>query len=367
MTASNNQQTDFQALMRSLEAARGQSIHLTTAQLLTWTSGIFQRAGLSDKDATTMARTCVYPERDGAKSHGLFRVPNYLDALTAGNVNINPNITIVQETPSLLVVDADNGLAQPALQTVQTQLIQKTRETGLCALLLRRAYHIAALWMDVEPLAKQGFVALTCVNASSFVAPAPGASAVYGTNPMAFACPREGHEPLVFDQASSLRARGDVQLAALDGEAVPVGTGLNQKGEPTQDPKAILEGGTLLPFGGYKGASIAMMVEILAAALTGGQFSWEIERWNQPTPESASAGQFLLCIDPTVAGQTQFAHRIQELALKLLTSGQSRLPGDQRYTARALADKEGIEVDAELLLSWFERTDSGKHTSTTGR
>ncbi|MFW8564819.1 Ldh family oxidoreductase [Orrella sp. 11846] len=363
MTQSTNLQTDFQAILHNLEAARGQSIFLTTTQLLVWASKIFERAGLSSQDAMIMARTCVYPERDGALSHGLFRLPNYLQTLVAGNVNINAQPTVVQETPSLLVVDAQNGLAQPALQTVYEQLVQKTRETGLCVVLLRRAFHIAALWMDVEPLARQGFVALTCVNASSCVAPAPGTSAVYGTNPMAFACPREGHEPLVFDQASSLRARGDVMLSARAGEEVPLGTGMNSEGELTQNPKEILKGGALLPFGGYKGASIAMMVEILAAALTGGQFSWEIDRWSQPTPDTASAGQFLLCIDPTVAGQTMFAQRIQDLAQKLLDSGQSRLPGDLRYTTRAKTESEGIKVDADLLLGWYEQTNTGVNTS----
>src|SRR5690606_5838678 len=120
----------------------------------------------------------------------------------------------------------------------------------------------------------QGLVALTFVNSMACVVPHGGKRPLFGTNPIAFAAPRASGDPLVFDLATSAIANGDVQIAAREGHQLPPGYGVDRNGEPTCDPKAILDGGALLPFGGYKGSALSMMVELLAAALTGGNFSF---------------------------------------------------------------------------------------------
>src|SRR5262249_25677309 len=156
-----------------------------------------------------------------------------------------------------------------------------------------------ALWPDVEPFAEQGLIALTVVNTRSRIVVWGGRRKVLGTNPMAFACPSGDGPPCVWDQASSLRAQGEVLLARTQGHAVPEGIGLDAEGNPSTDPAAILDGGALLPFGGPKGASIAFMIEVLAAALTGGRFGFQDESASFPGAQTSKAGQFLLLIDPT--------------------------------------------------------------------
>ena len=120
-----------------------------------------------------------------------------------------------------------------------------------------------ALWPETERLAERGLVAFAFTAALQYVAPAGGIKPVYGTNPMAFAWPRAGRPPLVFDQASSASARGEIQIHLRDGKPIPEGWAIGPDGEPTTDPATGLAGAQL-PFGGYKGAAIALMVELLA-------------------------------------------------------------------------------------------------------
>lgn len=341
----------LERLRRSLAATTCQ---LSVNELLAFVTMIFVRAGVPAKQAHILSKTCVYAERDGAYSHGLHRIPAYLATLKTDWVDPAAAPEIHETASSMVLVNARNGFAQPALFEAAPLVMQRASETGVSIMLMKNSHHFGALWLDVEPLAEQGFVALTAVNSTSHMAPVGGRKPVYGTNPMAFACPREGHPPIVFDQAASVMAKGDIQLAANKGHSVPIGTGLDKFGKPTEDPRQILDGGTLLPFSGHKGSSIAMMVEILAAALTGGNFSWEIDKSGYTDAHTSRAGQFLLCIDPRCSGEKGFLPRIDALAQMLMNSGQSRLPGDRRYSNRTQSEQNGIAINPALLLSWHD-------------
>lgn len=233
---------------------------------------IFLRQGTSADVARVLAQNCASAERDGAHSHGVFRIPGYVSTLQSGWVN-GQAVPVVEDVASGFVrVDAGNGFAQPALAAARALLVEKARSAGIAVLAIRNAHHFAALWPDVEPFAYEGLVALSVVNSMTCVVPHGADRPLFGTNPIAFAAPRADGEPIVFDLATSAIAHGDVQIAARKGERLPEGMGVDSLGQPTQDPKAILEGGALLPFGGHKGSALSMMVELLAAALTGGIF-----------------------------------------------------------------------------------------------
>jgi delta1-piperideine-2-carboxylate reductase len=154
-------------------------------------------------------------------------------------------------------------------------------------------------------------------------------------------------DPLVFDQSSSVMANGDVQIARREGRQLPPGTGIDRDGNPTTDPNAVLEGGALLPFGGHKGNSIALMVEILSAALTGGYFSGEFDWSGHKGAQTPFTGQFFVVIDPERGGNNVFAHRVSEICDLVLEAGQDRLPGDRRHLTRAKAALDGIPLSAK--------------------
>ena len=326
----------------------------------------FVRHGMSEANAGLVAATVVAAERDGTASHGLLRMDGYLASLQSGWVDGAAVPVVRRAAPGVVSVDARNGFAQVALDAARETAMQAVREAGIASVCIHDSHHFAALWPDVEPFAEAGLVALTVVNARSRMIIWNARHPVLGTNPMAFACPRAGGPPVVWDQASSLRAQGEVLLARQAGLPVNAGVGLDAAGEPTTDPAAILDGGALLPFGGAKGGNIAFMVEVLAAALTGGRFGFEDASAAVPGAQTSRAGQFLLLIDPARSAGAGFAERIASLTQHLRDARSGRLPADGRQQRRAQARLHGITLsDAAyhhlLALSGAKQEGSALH------
>ncbi|WP_084153851.1 Ldh family oxidoreductase [Simplicispira psychrophila] len=321
------------------------------AQLEALLAQVFERHGTSAQVAAALAQNCALAQRDGADSHGVFRIPGYLSTLASGWVNGHAVPQVEDVAPGYVAVDAGNGFAQPALDAARSLLLEKARRNGIALLAIRNSHHFAALWLDVEPLAREGLVALAFVNSMACVVPSGGHRALFGTNPIAFAAPRAGGEPLVFDLATSAIAHGDVQIAARAGHTLPEGYGVDRHGQPTCDPAAILDGGALLPFGGYKGSALSMMVELLAAALTGGNFSFDFDWSQHPGAKTPWTGELLIAIDPAKGAGHNFAQRSEALVQAMRGAGQARQPGDRRYAERALADQLGVAVGVQELAS----------------
>ncbi|GGE12551.1 lactate dehydrogenase [Aureimonas endophytica] len=322
---------------------------LSFGELKALLARIFRHAGASEAVAECLAANCAGCERDGARSHGVFRMPGYVSSIASGWVDAAASPRLEDVAPAFLRADAMNGFAQPALALAAPALIEKARRNGIALLAIRNSHHFSALWPDVEPFAEAGLVALTMVNSFACTVPFDGTSAVFGTNPIAFAAPRDGAPPLVADLATSAMANGDVQIAAREGFSLPPGQGVDQDGRPTIDPKAVLDGGALLTFGGYKGSAISLMIELLGAALTGGKFSYEVDWSGHPGAQTPHTGQVLILIDPDAGRDAAFAGRARALAERLGRVGVSRLPGDRRFRQRARSAAEGIGlVPADL-------------------
>ncbi|MCW4116093.1 Ldh family oxidoreductase [Aurantimonas sp. MSK8Z-1] len=315
---------------------------------------IFERNGCSPGVARLLAENCAAAERDGAHSHGLFRLKGYVSTLNAdGWVDGRAVPKVEDAAPGFLRIDGRNGFTVPALAAGRALAVEKTRANGVCILAIRNSHHLGALSLDVEPFAEEGLVALAFINSMRAVVPHGGRRAVFGTNPIAFASPRAKGLPFVFDQATSVMANGDVQIAAREGRALPPGTGIDRNGEPTTHPKALLDGGALNAFGGYKGATLAMMVEILCAALVGGKFSHEVDLAAHPGAATPHTGQSFILIDPACGrgALPGFAERVEELIAEIHAAGQERLPGDRRHAARETSERAGILVGREMLAA----------------
>ena len=321
--------------------------HLPQADLERLLQQIFVRHGTSELVARTLAANCASAQRDGAHSHGVFRIPAYVSTLASGWVN-GTAVPQVQDVASGYVrVDAGGGFAQPALEAARALLVEKARSAGIAVLAIHNSHHFAALWPDVEPFAEEGLVALSVVNSMTCVVPHGARKPLFGTNPIAFAAPCAGHAPIVFDMATSAMAHGDVQIAARKGEQLPEGMGVDRDGQPTCDPQAILDGGALLPFGGHKGSALSMMVELLAAALTGGNFSFEFDWSQHPGAKTPWTGQLVIVIDPTKAEGSRFAERSRELVEQMQAVGLTRMPGERRLREREASARDGVSVTAQ--------------------
>jgi delta1-piperideine-2-carboxylate reductase len=311
---------------------------------------IFLRHGTTEEVAGVLAQNCASAERDGSHSHGIFRIKGYLSSLAAGWVDGQAVPQVEDVGAGFVRVDAGGGFAQPAMQAAKELLIDKARTAGIAILAIRNSHHFAALWPDVEPFAQEGLVALSVVNSMTCVVPHDAQKPLFGTNPIAFAAPRAGGQPIVFDMATSAIAHGDVQIAAREGRMLPPGMGVDSAGQPTEDPKAILDGGALLPFGGYKGSALSMMVELLSAALTGGNFSFDFDMSSKPGAQTPWTGQTIIVIDPDKGRGKAFAERSEELVRQMHGVGQQRMPGDRRYRQREKSLAEGIVLSAQDLV-----------------
>jgi len=304
--------------------------------------------GCDAPNATAIADNMARAEADGARSHGLFRLALYAKHLEGGAADGQARMTVERLAPAVLRVDAGTGFAPMAHSVGLPALIEAARAQGLAALAITRAIHIAALWPEVSALADAGLVGIAMTGSPPYVAPAGGTRPFFGTNPMAFAWPRQGDQPpMVWDQASSFCARGEISLALREGHSVPEGAGIDADGQPTTDPAKILEGAQLA-FGGYKGASIALMVDLLAGPLLGEPASFEAK----PAFKGAlvPGGEFILALDPAAFGDAAgWRDRGEKLFHAMLAQEGVRLPGMRRAAARAASAADGIPVSKVQL------------------
>jgi len=303
-----------------------------------------------------VATTVTHAERDGAVSHGLFRVPGYVAALRSGKVDGAASPAVERLSAAAVRVDGGGGFAPTALQAGLPALAEAALDTGVAALAVVRAHHFAALWHEVEALAECGLAALACTAYMPAVAPAGARAALFGTNPLAFAWPRPGHPdgPVVFDMATAAMAMGEVQIAARDGHAVPPGVGLDAAGSPTTDPAAIADGGVLLPFGGYKGSGVSLMVELLAGALIGERFSYEAAAADNRDGGPPRGGEFILALSPgrLAAGGPEsgdgdgdgWARHAAGLFARIDELDGARLPGARRHARRQDAGPRAVNA-----------------------
>ena len=179
------------------------------------------------------------------------------------------------------------------------------------------------------------------------IAPAGAIKPLFGTNPISFAWPRKNNTPVVYDMATASMAMGEVQVAKREGHKVPLGTGLNKDGKETTEPGEIADGGVLLPFGGYKGSGIAMMVELLAGALVGDNFSFETAQKDNNDGGPPSGGEFILAISPDKLSNTDWDKHSSVFFEKMKSMGDVRLPGERRHKNRL--DTGPRNINEELV------------------
>ena len=320
--------------------------NLKLAEIETLAKQTLVANGCDENNASAIADTITRAERDGSTSHGLFRLPGYVKSMRSGKVDGKAAPVIDNKLAAIVTVDGQGGYAPYSLQCALPVLADATKQTGIAVMRLHNSYHFAALWPEVEFLAEQNLVGLACTCFKPSVAPAGTSTAFFGTNPLAFAWPRPGKGPVVFDMATSRLAKGDVMLAAREGHELPDGTGLGPDGLPSNDPHEVLKG-VLLPFGGYKGSAISMMVELLSAALAGDQFSYEAEKQDNNDGGPARGGELIIAMSPDLIVREGWVEHSENFISELSGLEGVRLPGQRRHHNRQ--DTGTREVNSSLL------------------
>ena len=241
-------------------------------------------AGTSEANARPLAAATAATEADGVASHGLAYIPIYCEHVQCGKVAGQAQPKLTHPRPGLLRINAANGFAHPAIDMGFTELVPLARSQGIAALAIHNSYNCGVLGYHTHRLAAQGLLGMGFTNAPASIAPSGGSKPVVGTNPFSIAAPGpQGVPEILIDQSASTIAKSEVMRHAREGRPIPVGWALDAQGNPTTDPEVALKG-SMAPSGGYKGAGVALMVELVAAAMTGANLGI------QASPFSGTAG-----------------------------------------------------------------------------
>lgn len=292
--------------------------------------------GFSEAHATSIARVIVRCQKDECHSHGLYRLLVCVRTLRAGRVSPSAVPQISEPSDAIVRVDAQGGYSLLAFELGRPILVDKARRHGVAAMIINNCYHFSAVWPEVEDIAAEGIAALAMLPSHSHVAPAGGTKPTFGTNPIAFAWPRPGAEPYVFDFATSVVARGEIELHHRAGKAIPHGWALDAAGNPTTDPAAALEG-SMLTFGGHKGSALSTMIELLAGAMIGDLLSMEALQRDAGAGGTPQHGELLIAFDLqrfSPGGASEATERAERLFNAIVDQG-ARMPSQRRYAARA--------------------------------
>jgi len=316
----------------------------TLQQLADIAQRALSRAGANEVMASSAARALVAAEAQGLSSHGMGRVPQYALHLRNGRADGSAVAGITKAKGATLLVDAKSGLAFPACTLAVSEAVRLARECGVAFAGVTNSHHFGVAAYHLAPVAASGMVGLAFGNSPAAMPAAGGKRPLFGTNPIAAVFPRRSDAALSVDLSLSEAARGKVMVAARNGEAIPLGWALDRDGRPTTDAKAALDG-SMLPMGGSKGAMLALVVELLACALTGAAFGYEADSFFVDEGNRPRLGQAFLVIDPgALVGRGAYLDRVEALVAEMLDDPGVRLPGYRRDALAAAAARNGIEI-----------------------
>lgn len=306
-------------------------------------------AGTSDSNARPLAQATAATEADGIASHGLAYIPIYCEHVRCGKVDGQAQPVLSRPAPAIVQVDAATGFAHPAIALGFEALIPAARELGSAALAVRNSYNCGVLGYHTRRLATEGLLAIGFTNAPASIAPVGGRRPVVGTNPFSLAAPDgAGSAAVLIDQSASVIAKSEIMKHAREGLPIPPDWALDPEGHPTTDPEIALKG-SMAPSGGYKGVGVALMVEIMAAAMTGATLGVNASPFSGTKGGPPKTGQFFLAISPEATSGGLFAERLGALVEELRDQPGVRVPGDGRRAARQRAEREGVAVNPATL------------------
>lgn len=323
---------------------------------------VFESCGVPAGDAGVCTDVLLEADRRGIESHGCNRFkPIYIDRIDNGTLLPVTELSVVRETPTTLVLDANDGMGMVASHHLMERLIDKAKQYGMAGGAVRNSTHygIAGYWATMASDA--GMIGITGTNARPSTAPTFGIENMMGTNPLTIALPTDEEFPFCIDCATSIVQRGKIEFYARNGLTTPPGLVIAEDGSSMTDSQAILDalvagkaalaplGGSGEETGGYKGYGYAAVVEILSAALSGGAFMKALTGVSEDgSPRKYRLGHFFFVVDPEAfVGREEFRRIAGEICRGLRAS--KKAPGESRiYTA---GEKE--------YLTWLERKDKG--------
>jgi LDH2 family malate/lactate/ureidoglycolate dehydrogenase/quinol monooxygenase YgiN len=325
--------------------------------LLSLANDVFQRAGVPLDEAHIVAHALVQADLRGMQSHGVLRIPIYVEKIRAGGFRPGHKGTVVSESVGTALLDAEDGLGQVVSLRAMDLAMEKAHATGIGAVGVLNSNHFGEAAHYVIEAANQDMIALIATNGSANMPAWGGVTKMTGPLPFTAAVPRASGPPFVIDAALGVTNRGKLIYLAERGERIPLGWGVDRDAQPTDDPARVLDGGWILPIGGHKGFGITMFLEILSGVLTGARIGTEIrDLYNAPRGQSQGLGHFCIAINPAAFMPLDgFKARMDAMVAMIkaskLAPGVDRMiiPGEPEIETAAKRRKEGIPLATSVL------------------
>lgn len=305
--------------------------------------------GAAAAQAGHVAAAVARAEALGNVICGLYYLESYCTQLASGRVSGTVQPVVTKPRAGAVKSDARFGFAQPAFAAGLADAVAAARDNGVATFAVANAHTCTSLGFFTEQIAAQGLIAIGMTNASPVVAPPGGNSAVIGTNPIAMTVPGDGAPRMHFDFSTSAVALGKITMAKAAGQAIPLGWAVDADGQPTTDPDAALKG-ALVSAGGYKGWGFGLMVELLAAGMTGSVNSLDVKGLKLPEGAPHGLGQFYILMDPTTYGD-DFSARFARVEQAVAAQDGARIPGADRRVRDVVDVPDALWALVETLAA----------------
>jgi len=330
-------------------------------RLTDWATHLLQAVDMPADDAALLAGSLVQTNLWGIDSHGLARLPHYLDRITRGSIKARPQMVFTRSGPGTGQLAGDQGQGIVVAFRANAHAMDLAREAGIGAVGVSDSSHCGAIGLYTREAARHGFIGLAFTHADSIAAPHGGTRPFFGTNPIAIAFPREGAEPVCLDMATTSIPWNRVMNARREGHALPPDVAIDAGGRLTTDANAAI---AVTPLGGesygHKGYALALMVDLLCGPLNGAPFGRQIPPMFGDLDAPRRIGAFFITIDPRrFAGGALLPAVVAQVAAALAAEpGSPRMPGDPEREHEAARRRDGIPVEpvlARQFRDWSER------------
>lgn len=325
----------------------GNSIRIGKAELEAFVSAIFVAVGLTREHAGEWAKMLVWANLRGTDSHGIIRIPRYIDLINAKSINAKPNIRVERKTAAAVVLETDRAPAAVGMTRAVQEAVLCAKQAGVGWCAARHTTHTGAAGYFAQQIAEHGMAGIA-MSASGPMMIYPGTKvAAVSSNPIAFAVPRQNGRPYLLDFSTGVVANGKIMGAADRGEKIPIGWGVDKEGRDTTDPKAVEN---VLPMAGMKGAGLSFMIECFTSLLLSEpRIAPDLESW--AIGDDPFLNGSIVAVDPAAFGDRErFLREAERLGTAI--AGLARadgvdtimLPGERGDGIRAEREKNGIPI-----------------------
>ena len=307
---------------------------------------ILKKLGASEEDSEFVAEATIDADLKGFTSHGIGRFPQYLVSIKSGTINLKDDITIEKETPAIALINGNSGFGQAVSYKAMQIAIKKAKEVGIGCVGVHNTNHFGVTGFYSDLALRENCIGLVIANTDPAIAPLGGSKPLIGTNPIALGIPSETY--ITVDMATSVTARGKIIESKRKGLDLPDGWALDKDGNPTNDPEAALEG-SILPFGGFKGYALSLLIEILTGPLVQAGYGLGVSGTASPT-QDCTKGDLYVVIDPSKFGDFgEFVANTEDFVSQVRSTGETvAIPGDLEVKRIADAEANGVAIDEKL-------------------